>query len=229
MGATPQELRNDVEYRRAHLADSVDRLAERMAPRRVARRKMGAARGRLSGLTHRVMGSVQDGAQSIADTTGQAAGGLAQTAKDAAGTVADTAETVGSAVQEAPARLERRTQGSPLGAGLVAFGAGMLAAALIPATEAEERLGRQVREHSDELVEPVGQAAAQAAREVKEGMQEPAAEAVEAVKGAAQDAAGTARDEALAAGQETAEGLRDVGRGTAEELRNRNPGTGAAG
>ncbi|MGX1886783.1 IS3 family transposase [Streptomyces sp. NPDC055287] len=90
---------------------------------------------------------------------------------------------------KAPSQVKRQTQDSPLGAGLIAFGAGMLTAALLPTTEAEERAGQKLREHSDELLEPVKQTVVEAAQEVKEETREPAAQAVEAVKGTAEEAA----------------------------------------
>ncbi len=70
----------------------------------------------------------------------------------------------------------------------------MLAAALLPPTKAEERAGRQLREHSDQLLDPVKRGAAQAAQDVKEELREPAQEAVDAVKSTAQDAARTTKE-----------------------------------
>ncbi|MGW0364561.1 DUF3618 domain-containing protein [Streptomyces sp. NPDC002990] len=217
MGATPEELRNDLEYRRAHLARNVDLLTDRVTPRRVARRKVGSARHRLTTMKEQVMGTAQDAAQSVTDSAAQATGSVAETARDTAG-------QIGEAVQSAPEQIKRQTQGSPLGAGLMAFGAGMLAAALLPTTRAEERLGQQLREHSDELVEPVKQTAVGAVREVQDELREPAAEAVEAVKSTAQEAAQTTKEEARTAGRETVEGVREAGQDTVRETR--GPGGG---
>ncbi|MET9323556.1 DUF3618 domain-containing protein [Streptomyces sp. NPDC003038] len=212
MGATPEELRNDLEYRRAHLARNVDLLTDRVTPRKVARRKAGNARHRLTTMKEQVMGTAQETAHGVADSAAQATGSVTETAKDTAG-------QIGEAVQNAPAQLKRQTQGSPLGAGLMAFGAGMLAAALLPTTEAEERLGQQLREHSDELVEPVKQTAMGAVREVQDELREPAAQAVEAVKSSAQEAAQSTKEQAQTAGRETAEGMREVGQDTVREVR----------
>ncbi|MET9958121.1 DUF3618 domain-containing protein [Streptomyces sp. NPDC006326] len=219
MGTTPDELRTDVEYRREHLARNVDLLADRMTPRKVARRKVDSMRHRASGVKERVMGSAQDAAQGTSGRLHQAADSVTDTAKDVGGTVQET-------VQQAPTQIKRQTQGSPLAAGLIAFGAGMLAAALLPTTEAEERAGAQLREHSDELLEPVKQTAMQAAQEVREELKEPAAQAVESVKSTAQEAVATTTDHAQSAGQETADELRQVSRDTADEVRHTPaPGT----
>ena len=161
MGPTPDELRTDAEYRRAHLAHNVDALAERMAPRRVARRKVDSVRHRVSGVKERVMGTAQGTAHGASESLSQATDSMTATAKEVGTTVSET-------VQQAPSQVKRQTQGSPLGAGLIAFGAGMLAAALLPTTEAEERAGQKLREHSGELLEPVKQTVTETAQEDRE-------------------------------------------------------------
>ncbi|MFD3543947.1 DUF3618 domain-containing protein [Streptomyces sp. NPDC058662] len=212
MGTTPDELRTDVEYRRAHLARNVDLLADRMTPSKVARRKVDSVRDRVSGVKERVMGTAQDAAHGTSGSLHQAADSVTGTAKEVGGTVQET-------FQQAPAQIKRQTQGSPLAAGLMAFGAGMLAAALLPTTAAEEQAGQRLREHSDELLEPVKQTAVQAAQEVRDELREPVAGAVESVKGTAQDAVSTTTEHAQHAGRETADELRRVGQDTAAEVR----------
>ncbi|MFJ6851003.1 DUF3618 domain-containing protein [Streptomyces sp. NPDC091271] len=220
MGTDPDELKTEVEDTRARLAHNVDRLADKATPRKVARRKADAAQHRLTGLKERVMGSADhpQGGQ-----PGQKAQGLAQSAGDAAGqaqdTVRHTADQVGQSVKEAPDQIAEQTQGSPLAAGIIAFGAGMLAAALLPASEAEERIGSQLREHSDELLQPAKETAQEVATDLKEGMRQPATEAVESVKSTAQDAAEATKQQAQASGQEAATGLREVGQDAAREAR----------
>ncbi|MFD6419332.1 DUF3618 domain-containing protein [Streptomyces sp. NPDC060194] len=212
MGTQPDELRTDVETTRAQLAQNVDRLADRVAPGRVARRKTDAAQRRLTGIKERVMGSAHstghDTKHAVSRTTDQIGG----TAKDAAGRVTQTA-------QDTPDAVKRRTQGSPLAAGLIAFGAGMLAAAVLPATEAEERVGEQLRDHSDQLVQPVKETAQQTARELKEGMREPVQEHVGAVREHAQEAAGTTKEHAGSAGQDTTARLKEMGQDAAHDVR----------
>ncbi|SHM78364.1 DUF3618 domain-containing protein [Actinacidiphila paucisporea] len=225
MGTEPDELRRDVDQTRAHLARNVDRLADRVVPGRVARRKIDATQSRLSGIKERVMGSAHSGGHTVADT----AHGLSDHAGQAAGRVGDavtgTASTVGDAAQQAPAQIRKQTQGSPLAAGVIAFGAGMLAAALIPATKAEEHVGGHLREHADQLVEPAKQTALQAAQEVREELREPAAEAVQSVKDTATEGARTTGDHARQAGQETADGLRSTARDGIDEVRGSGQGT----
>ncbi|MFJ9596753.1 DUF3618 domain-containing protein [Streptomyces virginiae] len=213
MGTTPDELRTDVEYRRAHLARNVDRLADRMTPSRIAQRKVDSVRHRVSGVKERVMGTAQDTAQGTSSSLHQAADSISETAAHAGSSAQE-------AIQQAPAQIKRQTQGSPLAAGLMAFGAGMLAAALLPTSEVEEHAGRRLREHSEDLLEPVKQTALDAAHEVRDELQEPVAHAVEAIKDKAQEAVSTTGEHAQHAGHETAEGLRRAGQDTAAEVRN---------
>ncbi|MEV7894342.1 DUF3618 domain-containing protein [Streptomyces cyaneofuscatus] len=213
MGTQPDELKSDVEDTRAHLARNVDRLADKVTPGKVARRKADATQRRVTRAKERVMGAASD-------TTASGKQGVANTAGQAGDAVKHTADQVGRTVRQAPDRITGQTQGSPLAAGVIAFGAGMLAAALLPTTEAEERVGAQLSEHSDELLEPVKQTAQDVAEDVKEEMRGPATEAVDAVKNTAQDAAQTTKQKAQDAGQETGAGLREVGQDAAREAGN---------
>ncbi|SCE16300.1 DUF3618 domain-containing protein [Streptomyces sp. OspMP-M43] len=206
MGTQPDELKSDVENTRARLAHNVDRLADKAAPGKVARRKAEATQRRITRVKERVMGAASD-------TTASGKHGITDAAEQAGDAARHTADQVGQTVRQAPDRVTRQTQGSPMAAGIIAFGAGMLAAALLPTTSAEERVGAQLREYSDELLEPVKQTA----QDVKKEMRGPATEAVEAVKSTAQDAAQTTRQKAQDAGQETGTGLREVGQDAARQ------------
>ena len=215
MGTTPDELRTDVEARRSRVAHNVDLLTERVAPNRIARRRVDSARRRLTSVKEQVMGSVNDTGHAARDMVGQAG----DTAGQLTDQVGDTAGQVAETVQQAPARARRQTQGNPLAAGIIAFGAGMLAATLIPVSEAEQRAGAQVREHADSLVEPAKQAATGAVKHVTQELREPAQDAVQSVKSTAQDAMQATQEIGRHAAQDTAEGLKQVGSDTAQEVR----------
>ncbi|GGV28890.1 DUF3618 domain-containing protein [Streptomyces spectabilis] len=156
MGSTPDRLRQETEDTRAHLSDSVDRLAERLSPPRVARRRASAVRARATTARDRVMGTAQATARQTGDTAGQA---------------------------------RAQAQGSPLAAGAIAFGAGLLVGALFPPTDAETRVGQRVRDHADDVVGPVRETAREATREAGAKLREPAREAASSVKDTAQEAA----------------------------------------
>ena len=85
---------------------------------------------------------------------------------------------------EATGWIFAKTQGNPLAAGLIAFGAGLLVSSLIPASQKE-------REAADALktaAEPLTTELTEAAKNVAEGLREPAQEAMENVKASAADA-----------------------------------------
>ncbi|WP_256356265.1 DUF3618 domain-containing protein [Streptomyces sp. PKU-EA00015] len=136
MGTSPDRMRAEIESTRRQLSYDVDELADRTSPRRMARRRSRRLRGALSGARDRVMGTASH-------ATSRAQGGLhetAQSAQESAGQAADTvrdaAGQAGDAAKRAPEQAMRQTQGNPLAAGLIAFGAGLLAASLLPASEA---------------------------------------------------------------------------------------------
>src|SRR6266496_3000587 len=92
----------------------------------------------------------------------------------AAGNVADT-------VRQAPEAVTRRTQGNPVAAGVIAFGVGLLAASLLPTTDAEKRAGQQLKEDVSGTVRD-------AAQQVKETARDAAQNTKEEAKWSAQDA-----------------------------------------
>ncbi|MEU7578912.1 DUF3618 domain-containing protein [Streptomyces sp. NPDC041068] len=189
MGATPDELRQDADTTRAHLAQTADRLAEKVSPQRVVRRRSRAARQRLGTVKDRVMGTAGTGRDRLSARTHETAA---------------ASERLGQQVREAPEAIRSQARGTPLAAGLVAFGTGVLLGGLFPASEAEERAGQRLRERSEELAGPVKETVREAAEGVKEEMREPVREAAESVKGTAQDAARSTGEEARRAGGEGA-------------------------
>jgi len=66
-------------------------------------------------------------------------------ASDAKETVSEKASDAADAVRSAPDAVVRQAQGSPVAVGMIAFGAGMLAAAVLPETEPERRNGQSAR------------------------------------------------------------------------------------
>jgi len=202
MGSTPDELRQDADTTRAHLAQTADRLAERVSPPRVVRRQAQAARERLGTAREKVMGTAR--------STGSVPAQMGDTMRD-------TTEHLGQQARQVPEHLRAQAQGSPLAAGLVAFGAGMLLGALFPAAGPEERLGQRIREHSDELMAPVKETVREIGEDAREELREPARQAAATVKETTQEAARTTAQQARDSGQEAGEDIRR----TAQETRRR--------
>ncbi|HET7734488.1 MAG TPA: DUF3618 domain-containing protein [Nocardioidaceae bacterium] len=170
--ATEERLMVEIAGTREDLSQDLDALADKVSPSRVMERKKAAARGRLRSLRDNVMGSADSARSSVTGTASGAADAVSGTAQSAVGTI------------------ERRTEGSPLAAGAIAFGAGWLLSALLPATEKEKQAAGALMEQSQPLVDEaksMGQdvagnlkeSASQAAQEFKETAQE-AAEHVKA-------------------------------------------------
>jgi len=195
----PDVIKRQIEETRRELSYDVDALNEKVNPARVMDRRVSAAKGRITNLKEKVMGSAHDTTYQAQGMASNAAGSVQNAASSAVGTVQDAASSAAGAVQQAPDAIVRQTQGNPLAAGLIAFGVGWLVSSLMPASEKEKQLAMQaesaVKEHKDALLEP----AKQAAQEIGEQLKPAAQDAVESVKATAQDAAATVKAEGQSA------------------------------
>ncbi|GAA4036430.1 MULTISPECIES: DUF3618 domain-containing protein [Arthrobacter] len=173
MSENPDDIRAEIEETRRRLGTNVDAVADKVTPSHVVRRQTDKVRDAVFGARENVMGAAGD----VADR--------GRSAIDDAGT----------AIADAPRRLSRQTEGNPLAAGLIAFGAGMLLASLAPASEKEKEAAVALKE----AAEPLTTELADAAKDVAQGLQEPAQEAVDNVKDAAFEAADHVKEESQAA------------------------------
>ena len=204
----PDRLRREIEYTQHNLSSDVDLLAEKVTPRRIAQRRVNRIRGAMGSARDRVMGTTSDVMGSASDA--------ASTTQDRASSVMTDAK---EKVAEAPQAVRRGTEGNPIAAGLIAFGAGWLLSTLAPASKTEQKLAEQTadfaREHRQVVTEQVGQVADQ----VKENIREPAREAVESVKSTAADAASTVKDEARSAADDVTSRAQEAKSSVQEERR----------
>jgi gas vesicle protein len=198
----PDVIRRQIEDTRRELSYDVDALNEKVNPARVVDRRVTAAKGRLTSVKEKVMGSAHDTTSSAQGMASNAAGSVQNAASSAADSVQSAASSAAGAIQQAPDTVVRQTQGNPLAAGLIAFGVGWLVSSLLPASDKEKQLAQQaesaVREHKDQLLEP----AKQAAQEIGDQLKPAAQDAVESVRSTAQDAASTVKEEGQAAVQD---------------------------
>jgi ElaB/YqjD/DUF883 family membrane-anchored ribosome-binding protein len=198
----PDVIRRQIEDTRRELSYDVDALNEKVNPARVMDRRVTAAKGRLTSVKEKVMGTAQDTTSSAQGMASNAAGSVQGAASSAADSVSSAASSAVGAVQQAPDMAIRQTQGNPLAAGLIAFGAGWLISSLLPASQKEQQLAQQAeaafRENKDALLEP----AKQAAQEIGDQLKPAAQEAMESVKATAQEAAATVKDEGQSAVQD---------------------------
>jgi len=91
--------------------------------------------------------------------------------------------------------VARKAQGSPIAAGLIAFGAGLLVSSLLPASRVEQQAAEKVKDTAQPMVENL----TETAKEVAGNLKDPAQQAIEEVKSTATDAAATVKDEATSA------------------------------
>jgi ElaB/YqjD/DUF883 family membrane-anchored ribosome-binding protein len=89
-----------------------------------------------------------------------------------------------------PTSVARKAQGSPIAAGLIAFG--------LPTNRVEQQAAEAVKDTAQPLVDDL----TDTAKEVAENLKEPAQHAVEEVKSTATDAAATVKDQATTAAEE---------------------------
>ena len=198
----PDVIRRQIEDTRRELSYDVDALNEKVNPSRVMDRRVTAAKGRMTNLKDKVMGSAHDTTSQAQGMASNAAGSVQGAASNAADSVQSAASNAMGAVQQAPDQVIRQAQGNPLAAGMIAFGVGWLVSSLLPASQKEQQLAQQaetaLRENKDTLLEP----AKQAAQEMGDQLKPAAQHAVEEVKSTAQDAADTVKQEGQSAAQD---------------------------
>jgi hypothetical protein len=204
MGSRPEELRSEIEQTREELAYDVDRLADHTVPSRVVGRKVAGVKERARSVADRVMGARDSVRDSVRDTASSAGDRARDNATRAGEKVQETAHSVAGTVRETPDAVARQTRGNPLAAGVIAFGVGLLAASLLPETQAEKRAGAAVADRSEGLVDKARETARDMASDLGD---------------TAKDAAGSVKDTAREAAGHTAEQAKESGRSTVEQTR----------
>lgn len=162
----PEAIRQDIEATRRELGNDVDALADKVSPSSIAQRQTEKVKdfGR----------KVKDNVMGVADSAGSHVG-------DAASSAASL-----------PATAVSKATGNPLAVGVIAFGVGLLAASLIPASDAEKQLAQSAKDKAAPLVDDLKETA----KGVAEDLKEPAMSAAESVKGAATEAVSNVKDDA---------------------------------
>jgi len=233
MSSQPQQIRQEIERTRGDLSADLGTLAGKISPRQAVNRRVHRARRAYERVKEKIMGAT-DAARRTADTgTDMVAGrgrDAVSLAEEAANSATQQARHTASSLQEAATRQARaaassmqeavtsvprmarqQAQGSPLAAGLIAFGAGVLISSLLPRSPSEQHLAGQLRhtamEHSGELQH----AATGTAQRMREDLREPARQAVRSVTSTAGDAAAKVRDEGRWAGRDVKEETRRAG------------------
>ena len=177
MGEDTEGLKRDIEETRGELSRDVDALAEKVSPSRIVDRGLERTKGRLTNIKDRVMGSAEG-------TAGTVRGGVSS----ASDTLTDSASGAADTVRE-------KTQGNPLAAGIIAFGAGWLISSLIPASEKEAQVAGKAVDAAKEYGQPLAKEAADVGSQIGQDLKDRAQAAAESVKSTAADAASTVKEE----------------------------------
>jgi len=195
MGKTAEELRGEIAQQRSELTRDFDMIGDKVSPSRMVERRTEAVKGRFRRAREAVMGS--------ADHVTQSTGDGMHSARDAAG-------AVGSAVTDAPHRIEQGTSGNPLVAGMVAFGLGVLAATVLPASRKEQQLARQMQPQLEHAAHAVAESGREVAQEMAPAVQQAGADLGDTAKAAAAEVQHTAQDHASSAADTTKQAAADV-------------------
>lgn len=191
---TEEQLSGDIASTREDLSRNVDELVDKVSPGRVVQRRKQAVRGRLHQMRNSVMGS----ADAATTTMGDAGSMVGDRASGAA-------EAVTGGTSQAAHAVRSRTQGSPLAAGLIAFGAGALISALLPSSERETQVAQRAVETARDKGQPLAEEAKSVGQQMGEQLKTSAQEAVQQVKETAQDSAERVKDE----GQSSVQSVKD--------------------
>ena len=189
MTTDPEQIRSKIEQTQQNLSADVDALTEKVSPPRIMERRVEQTRSAMTTMKDRIMGGTADRTSNVGET-------VSSTASSAKDTLASTASSAADVASAAPDTVRRRTQGNPLAAGLIAFGAGWLLASLLPATEPEQQTASQVKDLATEKGRPAAQQLGQAGQEAAQELRESAQQRAQSVKETATGAASTVTDEA---------------------------------
>jgi hypothetical protein len=170
------------------MGGTIDAIEDRVVPRRIIQRRRNRIRSSYWAARDAVMGRAGD----VMDAASERSSHAGSSVSEGMSHLADRATDV-------PHQVTRQTQGSPLGAGLIAFGAGVVLAALLPPSEPEQQLASKVKDAAEPLVDD----AKTMGKELASSLQSDGQQAVESVKETAQEAAGNVKDAASGAMQQT--------------------------
>jgi hypothetical protein len=184
MGQSTEELRAEIEQTRQSMTSDVDALQDRVSPSAIVDRRKQAARSRMLGVRDKVMGTAHSAGTSASGTAGSAKDSAAGAVGSVKGTAHDTVSTA-----------QDKVQGAPLAAGLVAFGAGMIVSALIPASEKEAVAAGHAVDAAKEHGQPVVDQARSVAQDVAAEVKDTATQAAQEVKDTATDSAQKVKSE----------------------------------
>ncbi|MUU71458.1 DUF3618 domain-containing protein [Pseudarthrobacter sp. GA104] len=219
MSDNPDAIRSDIEATRARLGTNVDAVADKVTPSNIVHRQTDKVKDAVTGVKEKIMGTADSATNTVNDRMHSGAGhtsnamhSTGDTLHGARDNVASTLSDAGTAISNAPDQVKAKTQGNPLAAGLIAFGAGMLISSLIPASDKEREAAQQLKT----AAEPLATQVTDAAKDMAQDLKEPAQQAMENVKATAADAAQNVKTE----GQHAATDVKDRATDATDHVKN---------
>ncbi len=188
MSNDPDQIRAEIERTRGTLSRDVNQLGDAVSPGSIAHRQKTKVRRQVSSWKDRVMGTAQD----LQSTGSDAMGQVSESTHD----VAHTAKT--------------QTQGNPLAAGLIAFGAGALLGSLLPASSKEQEAAETLKEKAQPMLQDAADEAKQVGQEMADHLKGPAQDSVQQVKSQAQDSAQQVKSQAQSSTQDVKDTAQDA-------------------
>jgi hypothetical protein len=156
----------------------------------------------VSGAAHQASSAATGAAHQASDAVSGAAHQASSAASGATHRASDAASSVAGRVRAVPEMSRQQTEGSPLAAGLIAFGLGLLASSLIRPSEREQQLAAKTKhktmQHSGELKHVAGDMAHHA----QGNLREPAQHAAKSVASKAAESASAVRKQGMASAQQ---------------------------
>ena len=205
MGTSATQVRTEIASSRDELGQTIGALEQRLAqtredvidrvsPKRVWHRKTDELRRRVGAVAGSVTGTTERMEMQMATSKSRVRGEV----QELAGQTSEGVSRAADGARNTQAGLRQRAEGNPMAAGLVALGAGVLVASLLPPTPAEQRAARRVRDG----LGPLQQRAGEAGRELAEGVSESAQERMDQVKSRANEAVQQVKDETATSTEE---------------------------
>ena len=184
------QLRIEADARRQAITGDVDMLTDRVLPSRIVERQKARFSQRVSTARDSVFGTPDHRRPASSHGAGD----------DSGTSLAERASNATDHVKNAPGAVAEFADGNPVAAGLVGLGLGLLAATLIPASRAEQKIARDIEPQIETVATELARSGQAAVDEVK-----PAALA--------------AKDEVADSAKESAHEVQEHAHGAAEKLR----------
>jgi hypothetical protein len=148
--------------RRDEIGRDLEAIGNKVSPAQIVGRRKETARAKVQHMRESLMGTTES--------------------------VGTGAENLAHKAQEVPERARQRVQGSPLGVGLVAFGAGLIAASLIKPSRSEQRAIETFQPELERAAAGLREAGQEAVVDLRDQAQEAASHVGQAARGTGQDA-----------------------------------------